>query len=1101
MEKIRGGFRADYTKLNSAQKEAVDTIDGPLLVIAGPGTGKTQLLSLRVANILRLTDSDPGNILCLTFTEAAARNMRERLSQFIGSRASQVAIHTFHSFGVDIISRYPEYFYDQPLLRPIGELANYELLRDIMSHLPHNNPLHLRIGEVLLHLPSTQAAISWLKQAGISPADGQEIVTQNQRFIEFAEPLIKAVFVDSPTRAHLPAYEKLAQQLNHFTSQQPNNRLAQLCVEELQEALMNIAPSGPYVKPITVWRNRWLTQTSTKSWIMSDRKRTDIFRCVLEVYKAFQAELTRQGFYTFEDMILRNVEAIQKNEELRLTLQEQYHYLMVDEYQDTNGAQNQLLELLADNPVNEGRPNLMVVGDDDQAIYRFQGAHMSIMQEFLQRWRAVRRIVLTDNYRFGPVILKAARSVIIQGNDRLENRLPGINKQLKVARQPIPPAQVYRPQAYSESDQYLYIAEEIKRLLTKGTKAKDIAVLAPKHSYLQALVPFLTAASIPVAYERREHVLEQPHIKELVTFARVVLAASQMNWQATEGLLPTLFSADFWQIPPAELWCLSLESHHKKKPWLEVMQQHKKFKRVIEGILAIASQANYVPLETSLDQIIGTSSIPLDKTHTWTSPFRHYYFNEENLTNQPADYLRLLGQLSTLRNAVREYGTEKRQLRLEDFIRFIDAYQQSPLPLLDSSPSSNTSNAVQLLTAYKAKGLEWPVVFVLGCHEGVWGKKARSGNPTFSLPSNLAWIRPARNTEDDHLRLFFVALTRAKQRLYFTCYEHTDTGQKTEPLQWLSNENAAIPPTQVQTPASVLERIKEAELRFIKKEGEMSAQDLRQSLQPVLDKLKLSATHINDFLDITKGGPHHFLFRHLLHFPESPQPSAVFGLAMHHALQTAHLHLSKTGKLPSISNLRDVLTNDILSSALDESDKQRLVDRGKEALGLYMSHQQRSFDKNDKSEYNFSNEGAQLDGVPLSGKIDVIKKEGGEYQIIDYKTGSVFTSWQPKGNNYTQLRAYLYKKQLIFYRLLMNHSTTYKGVHVRSTRLQFIEPAEDGSFPSLDYDVSTQDLEQMGRLIKIIWRRVTTLDFPDTSKYPLTIRGLQEFEASLLKDT
>ncbi len=1095
-----GNFGVEYNKLNAAQKIAVDKIDGPLLVIAGPGTGKTQLLSLRVANILQLTDTDPSNILCLTFTEAAARNMRDRLVRFIGPRASQVALHTFHSFGVDIINRYPEYFYDQPLVQPVGELSSYELLREIMIKLPHRNPLHLRIGDELFHLSSVHRVIGWLKQAGISPQEGQTIIKQNRTFIHYAEPHVQPVFHDSPHRSHISEYEKLAKSLVKYANQHKTNTLAVLCAEELQDALAALEPTSRYVKPITAWRNRWLTQDHNQHWIMTDRKRTDIFACITEVYEKFQDELSSQGLYTFDDMILRNIAAIRQSDELRLTLQEQYHYLMVDEYQDTNGAQNQFLELLADNPVNEGRPNLMVVGDDDQAIYRFQGAHISIMQDFLQRWRDTEEVVLTENYRFGKAILDTARSVIVQGEERLENRLPNINKQLTVAKSPAPLAKVYRPQTYSESDQYRYIAEEIRRLINKGQKASDIAVLAPKHSYLQALVPFLANASVPIAYERREHVLDQPHIRELIIFARAVLAANQMNWTLLDSLLPELLSAEYWGISARDIWQLSLEVNRKKLSWLETMQHHKELRHIASGLLALAKRAVYLPLEALLDELVGTTPLQLENNKTWTSPYRSYYFSEEKLSQHPETYLRLLGQLTTLRNAVREYSAEKQQTQLKDFVRFIEAYQQSPLPLLDTSPSGNTSEAVQLLTAYKAKGLEWPIVFVLGCHENIWGKKARSKNLTFGLPTNLTWVQPARNTVDDHLRLFFVALTRAREALYLTCFEQTDAGQPTEPLRWLTAlDNADIAPVQLQTPATVIERIKEAELRFIKQSSELKTSDVRQSIQPELDRLKLSASHINNFLDITKGGPRQFFYRHILHFPESPQPSIVFGLAMHAALHSAHIGLMRNGKLPSLSNLREELTAYILSSAVDTADKQRLIARGNEAIGLYMKHRRHSFQSSDKSEYSFANEGVTVEGVPLSGKIDVIKRVGpSDYHIVDYKTGAALTDWQPKKNDYTQLRAYLYQKQLIFYRLLMTESTTYKRADITEARLQFIEPTEDNNFPTFVYDIKETDLSRMRQLIKIIWRHIMALDFPDTTKYPLTLKGLKQFEADLL---
>src|SRR5688572_12496501 len=134
-------FAEGYKKLNPRQREAVDTIDGPVLVVAGPGTGKTQLLSMRAANIVRLTDTQPNNILCLTFTDSAAASMRKRLIALMGAEGNNIAVHTFHSFGAEIINRNREYFYNGAQFSPADQLTSFEILEDIFESLPHDSPL------------------------------------------------------------------------------------------------------------------------------------------------------------------------------------------------------------------------------------------------------------------------------------------------------------------------------------------------------------------------------------------------------------------------------------------------------------------------------------------------------------------------------------------------------------------------------------------------------------------------------------------------------------------------------------------------------------------------------------------------------------------------------------------------------------------------------------------------------------------------------------------------------------------------------------------------------------------------------------------------
>jgi DNA helicase-2/ATP-dependent DNA helicase PcrA len=156
-------FTKRYGSLNKAQKKAVDTIEGPVMVIAGPGTGKTELLSVRAANILRSTDTLPENILCLTFTESGASAMRERLRTIIGKDAYKVAIHTFHSFGTEIMNQFSEFFYEGAHFRPADDLSRYEIIHSIFETLGHANVLNKKMNGDYTYLSESLTVISELK--------------------------------------------------------------------------------------------------------------------------------------------------------------------------------------------------------------------------------------------------------------------------------------------------------------------------------------------------------------------------------------------------------------------------------------------------------------------------------------------------------------------------------------------------------------------------------------------------------------------------------------------------------------------------------------------------------------------------------------------------------------------------------------------------------------------------------------------------------------------------------------------------------------------------------------------------------------------------
>ena len=433
-------FLESYNRLNSQQKQAVDSIEGVVVVNAGPGTGKTQLLSLRVANILRLSDIAPYNILCLSFSEAAARNMRERLTSLIGGSARQINIFTYHGFGNEIINQYPDYFFEGLQRQPIDDVRRQQIVRKIFQDLSFDHELNiLDPNKTFIYLKPTLELISNLKKNGISSADYSRILTRNEECLvpiqkvisEFFESFVGARISNKILEA-LPTFleqiiaiqtpdnlKEAALETNNFVQLSLNLELQfKQEIKQMVELCLEISKS----KPFTEWKDRFLTKNDEDKFVISELVKIGKQKAVVKIYEQYQASLNENSLYDFEDMLMEvNLKLEHPTKKaLKYNLQEKYQYILVDEFQDTNGVQLRLLQNLVDTAINEGNPNLLVVGDPDQAVYKFQGALNNNLALLLEAFTDAKIVNLNTNYRSNQDILDLAFAVIEESTDRLK---------------------------------------------------------------------------------------------------------------------------------------------------------------------------------------------------------------------------------------------------------------------------------------------------------------------------------------------------------------------------------------------------------------------------------------------------------------------------------------------------------------------------------------------------------------------------------------------------------------------------------------------------------------------------------------------------------
>ncbi len=1059
-------FYEAYASLNSAQKRVVDTLDGPVMVVAGPGTGKTQVLGLRVANILKERDVSPNNILCLTFTDAGAVNMRERLVRFIGADAYRVGIYTFHAFCNAIISRYPEYFYDAATFVAADDISRAEVVESLFASLPHKHPLgsfHPDSGYV--YQKPVMDRIKHIKSAGYTPEEYCAIVDALIQEI----PHIESCFDGWPERMSMKNIGTISaiEDALRKTDTVYGTFLAKTLGQAVDDAVRN-EKTGP----VGEWKKKYLEKDEEERLVLKDARRVEKLRAVAEMYRQYEKTLHDRALFDYDDMIIDVRVALENNATLRNLLEEQYQYILVDEFQDTNEAQLRLVTALSSHPIYEGRANVMVVGDDDQAIFKFQGAELSNVMNFHKMYRDVVSIVLDTNYRSHQHIIDVSRAVITQGAFRLETAL-GISKDIKQGNTRIDRGDVSYRQFASDIEEYETVAREIQNVIAAGTDPEDIAIIANTHAQLRSLLPFLDAASVPYAYIRRESVFQEKHISELITVCTYI-ASVVGNGERKEHLLPEILSYPYFQISRTELFRIAVGAKDARKSWSAYLAEggSSACEKVVQLLAVLTSDAETLPLEHLLEKYMTESG------------FKEYYFGKDTLRDKPTQYVAFLASLKTFIEALRGWR-DGEPLFARDVEPFVALHRTQHIDLVSQSPFVRAARSVQLMTAHKSKGLEFGIVYVVGAHERVWAKGSR-GNIA-PVPAPLSpMITPAGEDEDDVIRLLYVALTRAKHTLRVTGHETF--------LRYLGDVES-VPPAHDDPLAHVDGH--HASVFGV----ETYTGDEKAMLKDALRDYRLSVTHLNNFLDVTQGGPQYFLEQNLLRFPQPMNVAGVYGSAIDSAL-TEMIRYPKynAGELAPLEHLLGIFRRELAKGRLPALEMQKHISRGELVLSQYAQKRKGYFSVEDETQVDFRHEGVVVSGAPVSGKIDFLRIQNSTYEVVDFKTGKEVDEWEPKKSDvYEQVKLHKYKQQLMFYQLLLEGSARHT-LPIASLSLEFVESVAGGEIVTLPYSPTQEELERLRKLIGAVYRKILQLDFPDISKYPKTLEGVLQFEEDLVSE-
>lgn len=1014
-EKLLQKFNEEYNKLNEQQKQAVDKLYGPVMVIAGPGTGKTQILSVRIGKILLDTDYLPSNILCLTYTDAGVLAMRKRLLSMIGPDAYSVHIHSFHSFCNMVIQQNMHLFHKKEL-QPINELEQVQCFMELIDGFDNDHPLK---------------------------------------------------------RYKTDAYFEANYLKDLFSNMKREGWTTEYLLKKIDEYVEDIIPNEFYNKTKA---KKGIIELTAKG--KEEQEKMGRLKAAVEAFPAYQKILKEKQRYDFDDMINWVIQVFETNADVLLNYQEQYQFILVDEYQDTSGAQNKLVELLV-SYWQEESPNLFVVGDDDQSIYRFQGANMENMRLLAGKYNDLLRVVLTQNYRSVQPILDSAHSLIQNNTQRLTNEYKDLEKILKAANPSHKDLKI-DPVIRSVSNEFeenILIAEEIRQLIDDGVQPGRIAVIYKEHKAGDELQKFLQLQNIPYYTKRSINLLKESFIRNILCYLNYVIAEKEIPFSG-EPILFEILHHRFHNIPALKIAGISNEVYlnqrnNRKSEPQSIREYLGKLTSNNQQKLFSSDEVNdqLIALHKALEKLITESeNIPVLK---WFE----LLFNEVNIISyimQQPDKAWLMQLLNGFFDFVQDECKRNPDIGLRGLMKQIGLLEENGLtiPLVQTS---GNERGVNLLSCHGSKGLEYEYVFFIGCHSTLWEGK-RKFNQGYKLPPNVFTKETPEEKEEELRRLFFVAATRAEKYLYISFPRFTNDGKELEASRFIAEmamEKLKAEPVEIAEET----KLKYSALRYgLLQQPELEKAE-RDFIEQLLVGFKMNVTALNNYLEC----PLKFYYNSLIRIPGAYSESAQFGTSMHDALSYFYNKMMESDRVypPKemllgrfqwhIKNNRHVFTEESLK---------RYTDYGVKCLdAFYENFFAGKGDEFVRTEVPME---ATLHTIPLKGFADKIQYWGNEVLITDFKTGSLEKcnkrhefaedghSKKPEGGNYW--------RQAVFYKLLFDRQRD-KSKELRGIEFLFVEPNADENFDVKKIHVLPEHEAVVEKQITETWSKIQEHDF------------------------
>lgn len=936
-------------KPNSKQQQAIDILNGQVMLLAGPGTGKTFTVIHRIEKMLA-DGVEPSSILCLTFSDAAASEMRQRLIKKMGVVASAVDIYTYHSFCNDLIKTYPDKFEMTSGVKLITDAEKISIMKECIDD-----------ANLEFFVPSRADRYFFTKNF-ISYVE--KLKTQRVSKDEYM-----ACIDTNPVL--MPRYKELESEI--YEREQAGNTKNKTRYNELEKIKTNI-------------------EKAKELWTL---------------FELYSTKMINKNLIDFSDMINLVLTSFEEDSQFLSEVSNKYKYFLVDEYQDTNDLQNQIIFNLLD---GNDEKNIFVVGDDDQIIYGFQGAKSDNIENFLTKYPNTTVICLEENNRSTQTILDFSNLIVNQDENRLENNLYfkekyNISKKL-TAKNPkiiVKDKKIKRIQFGEILQEFNYIVDDIKTLIESDFAPKtdedkidysQIAIISKKRAELQTFAELLKGKNIPFQIDEGKSIFA---IRSTILIYFYIKAMN--NYLTSSDKLFGLLLSEPFKIDQQDYNKILEEKRLWKKDessdFITLMRNLNGWKNP-EKITKFLETFDYLQDYASSNNLRNTVVEIINRTGLLT----YFYKSGKNRSENLAGIRKIISEATDFQNS----DSTK---NLSDFVKYLDDCFENEIDI-NLDKDSVVQNAVQLMTYHGSKGREFEYVYLPNLISSNWEDFRMPGE--YKLITEDVPDKDAAQAKKDSelLKLLFVGITRAKHTLTIS-FADSNNGKAQQITKYLEpTANYDFDSEQFECSADDLTT---EFYRSVSSDVFDNQKAFKNEIEERVKSVVLSPSRLNDYLSCPRK---FFYVKVLgIDVEEADWDGANFGTLIHSLLERA-VKVAKESAYPTLEEILEKFRLGMDGMKFSsEAKKEKYFKQGQKLLTNYYPYfSQIPISRITDIEFSFY--GVDVDGDFITGKIDRIEKNSdGTFELYDYKTGN-YTSEkkiapnEEKQNYFNQLCFYKY---------------------------------------------------------------------------------------------